>query len=132
MVIISIIYVIGIRTWFAVCESTGDMVMSCHWAGEVMKAFSIVFLVTSAVHLCLPDSKIKLGMDITFLYMVAAAVFIPGGMIGLCQSMDMACRKGTQVWTIILCALLLVMIIADIILYASGISREKHHRKADA
>lgn len=131
MLILSIVYIIGIRSWFAECPVMTDMIMSCHWAGEVLKALSILFAVISVIHIVIPDAKLKAGMDIPFIGISFVAIFIPGGIINLCQSADMACQSAAKPWTIIFCAALLVIAIADLIFYASKSSGDKHHRKAD-
>ena len=64
---VSIIFLIGIRVWFPVCEPSGESYMSCHWAGESLGAVSIVIAVLSVVHIFIPDAKIKTGMDIAAL-----------------------------------------------------------------
>ena len=129
MLIVSIILLAGSRTWFSVCPVMSEMIMACHWAGEVLKAVSIFLAAASVVHILIHDQKIKLGMDIPFLGICLMTAFVPGGIINLCQSEDMACRQSTKPWTIILCAAFTVIILADVILYASRISREKHQRK---
>ena len=131
MVIISIIYVIGIRTWFAVCESTGDMVMSCHWAEAVLKVMSILFAVISICHIFIPDQRIKIGIDLPFFCICVLTAFVPGSVISLCMNAEMDCRQSMKLWTVILCIALMAVILGDLILYCSQIRGEKHHRKAD-
>ena len=132
MLILSVVYTIGIRSWFAVCPVMDEKTMSCHWAGEVLKVMSILFLVLAVAHLLIPDMKIKLGMDIPFACISLMAVFIPGKIISLCMSPDMNCRMFTQTWTIVFCAVLTVVALADIILYGTRAARAKHERKADS
>ena len=132
MLLAACVYMVGIRTWFAVCPVMSETVMSCHWAGEVLKALSIVLLVADVIHIICPDHKIKLGMDIPLLGICIVMIIIPGNVINICQMADMSCRHNTQPWTIIIGCLMAVFTIADMILCASSISRKKHERKADA
>ena len=129
LIVVSAVFFIGIRSFFAVCPVGGEMIMSCHWAGETLKALSIVLLVLSVIHLFVPDKKIKLGMDIPMCAISLLAVFVPGTVINLCQNADMACRSAAQLWTVILCIILTLAALADIILYASSLSKDKHSRK---
>lgn len=129
MAAVSIAFLIGIRTWFAVCPVMSEMIMSCHWAGESLKALSVVMAVTAVVHIFIYDEKIKLGMDIPFLCICILSAFIPGGIINLCQSAEMACRSLTRPWSIIICAVMIIIIAVDMIFYGSRISHAKHQRK---
>jgi len=129
ILVVSIVFVIGIRSWFSVCPVNNEMIMSCHWAGEMLKVLSILFVVMAVVHLIAADPKMKLGMDIPLLGVCLLTAFIPGGIISVCQNAEMACRQAAQTWTVILCAALLICILADIIFYASYLSRQKHQRK---
>ena len=131
MLVISIVYLIGIRAWFAVCPVMSEMIMACHWAGEMLKAMSILLLVIVIVHIVIWDPKVKLGVDIPLIGIGILDIFIPGGIINLCQSTDMACQSAAKPWTIVFSAALLVVTVIDVILYASRISGDKHHRKAD-
>lgn len=129
MLALSVVYMIGIRSWFAVCPVMGETVMACHWAGEVLGVLSILFVVLAIAHILIPDPKIKLGVDIPFACISLVAVFVPGNIISLCMSPEMKCRAATQLWTIVFCVVLVLLILADLILYASRISGAKHQRK---
>ena len=128
-IILSLLFVIGIRTWFAVCPVTGDTPMTCHWAGEMLKILSILILVLSVTHTVIPDEKIKVGMDAALACTCAVTAFVPGGIIGLCKSADMACRKTTYLWTVGICVLLVITFAVDIYFCITNLSREKHRRK---
>ena len=129
MIVLSALYFAGIRTWFAVCEPMGDSFMSCHWAGEVLKASSVVLLVISVIHLIISDGKIKIGTDISLLCFYVLIFCIPGKIISLCKMEEMSCRKDTQLWTVILMIVLLLAAVGDIIFYLADDSKEKHKRK---
>lgn len=130
--IVSVIFVIGIRTWFSVCPVMSEMTMSCHWAGEMLKAVSIVLLVISVIHIIIPDEKVKIGMDAASACFLIMSVFIPGTVIHICQDAQMRCRSIAQPWSVIISIVLLIACAADMIIYASAVSRAKHQRKDNA
>ena len=129
LLVISVLFLIGINSWFSVCPANEDMIMSCHWAGEMLKVMGLLILVVAVIHLIIADTKIKLGMDIPLICICLVTAFIPGGIINICQNTEMVCRQSTQTWTIILSIVLLVITLVDIIFYVSYLSRQKHQRK---
>lgn len=131
-VLISVLFLIGIRSWFDVCPVMSEMTMSCHWAGEVLKAVSIVLLVISLIHVFIPDEKIKIGIDMASLCILVMTIFIPGTVIGLCGDAGMRCRSTAQPWTIIISAVLIIVCVIDMIIYATALSGLKHQRKDNA
>ena len=130
--VLSLVFLIGVRSWFRVCPVMSDMVMSCHWAGEVLKALSIVMLVISLIHIFIPDEKMKMGMDIPFLCVLIMTIFIPGGVISLCQKAEMQCRSVSQPWSVVIMIVLIIVSVIDLIIYASAISKSRHQRKDQA
>ena len=127
-VAIAIVYMIGIRGWFKVCEPMGDSFMSCHWAGEALKAISVLMLVLGLVHVFLPDAKLKLGMDIAFVGVLVLTLIIPGNVINLCKMEDMKCRSLTQTWNMILCIIWIIIVLADALVCLANANKEKHQR----
>ncbi len=130
LLILSGAYCIGIRYLFPVCTVSGDKMMNCHWAGEVLSAVSILLTVLSAVHLFIPDEKIKAGMDITAAGIAVLSMLIPGNIIPLCKSSEMMCRNGTSIWTMIIMIMLCLIAAADLFIYLQSASGQKHKRKA--
>lgn len=125
---VGLCYLFGIIFWFPVCESM-EMVMSCHWAGEVLKGLSVLLLVMAVVHLFMPDEKIKLGIDLS---LDAAAIFtmlVPGHIISLCKNSEMACRSHTALWTTVFMLLMVAVTVADTVVYLRQLSGKKHQRK---
>ena len=127
--ICSILYFIGIRYLFPVCRPSGDMVMNCHWAGEVLSALSVLFAVLSVVHLLIPDEKIKSGMDISYAGIAVLSLMIPGNIIPLCKSSDMMCRNGTSMWTMIFMIIFCLIAAFDAFIWLQSQSGKKHKRK---
>lgn len=128
LTVLSVLFMIGIRFWFPVCEVNGESIMPCHWAGEVMKAVSILILVLSILHIIIPNYEIKLGMDISLAGLFILAVNIPGNIISLCKNADMACQKAMRPAALIFFIVMTIIVFSDIIFYLSLRSNEKHRR----
>ena len=128
LLVCSALYCIGIKYWFPVCKASGDMIMSCHWAGEALFALAVLLCVLSAAHTFIPDEKIKSGIDISLAGIAVFAMLIPGNIISLCKSSDMICRNGTSMWTSVFMILLIIIAAADIFIYLQSLSGGKHKR----
>ena len=120
---------IGARTWFAPCDHLTESggYMACHWAGEALKAASLLALCLAAAHL-VPSGGVKAGLDIALIGLGALTACLPGGVISLCMNADMTCRAVTRPWALILGAALALLSAADIILAASRASNARHAR----
>lgn len=129
MILISVCYLLGIHKWFSVCPVMGESVMACHWAGEVLKAIALLVLIISVVHTCLPDEKIKIGVDIALVGLYIMTIFVPGRIVHICSDSMMHCRKATQPWTIVFCIVLLLVALADIVFYCSKLAKDRHTRE---
>ena len=126
--VLSALFLIGIYCWFPVCEVSGEKIMACHWAGEIMKAVCILFSALGAVHIFLPDGMAKLGMDTALIGVSVFALMVPGNIIRLCANAGMSCRKYTQPWVIVFCIAMILFALADMVYYLSAWSKEKHKR----
>ena len=129
ILIVSVLFWAGIRSWFPVCAAMGDSVMSCHWAGESLKAVSWLALCLGLVHVFVPDGKIKAGMDIAAAGIQIYALMIPGGIISICGMSDMKCHT-TQKWVLVFSLVLLVLAVIDAFLYLARESAASHKRPA--
>ena len=125
---LSILFMIGIRAWFPVCEVTGENIMPCHWAGEMLKALSVLFLVLCILHIIIPGSEVKIGIDVSLAGLFILALNIPGNIIRICAHADMACRSLARPMTALFCILMTILAFLDIIFYLSLRSNEKHKR----
>ena len=123
----ALLYLIGIRGWFPVCEVT-DTVMACHWAGETLKGISILYFILTLIHIVMPSEQMKLGMDAALIGLSLLTVFIPGHIINICGMPGMACRRTTSPWTVAFSVIWILLILADILVCCNQISKKKHQR----
>lgn len=125
----SVIFAIGIRYWFPVCMSMGDGYMNCHWAGEILKAMSILIAALSLIHVFIPDIRVKTGMNIALAGIWIMIPFIPGKIIPICGNDMMRCRQGTSTGSLLFAILFIILLAVDIVIGSSALSSEKHKRK---
>ena len=127
---LSVLFFVGARTWFQVCDKMTDSgaYMTCHWAGEALKAGTLLVMCLCAVHALLPRSM-KMGLDCALMGLGVLLMRLPGGVIALCGHTDMACRAHTQPWTLVMALLLILMSALHICLSLSAISRARHARR---
>ena len=126
--VVSVLFLIGLYFWFPVCDAMGDKIMSCHWAGEVMKGVCMLFAALCTLHIFMPDGMVKTGMDTAMIGLSVLAVCVPGNIISLCGNSDMSCRKYTQPWVVVFCIAMILFALADIVFYLSARSKDKHKR----
>jgi len=126
---LAVLYVIGIFIWFPVCEVTGETPMRCHWAGEVLKAGGVVITVMAVLHIVIFDEKVKAGTDFGMIGIFILMLLIPGKIIPLCMSTEMACRSHTEPWTTAFMIAMIVIAAADMLYYWHKVSNDKHKRK---
>lgn len=127
----SVLFLIGINFWFPVCEPLESGFMTCHWAGEVLGALSVVFVIISAAHLAIGDGNVKMGMSIAAIGFYTFAFCVPGRIIPLCKMPEMDCRAHTQLMTAVFMVVFMLISIADIIFWTSKTADEKHKRKGE-
>ena len=124
----SILYLIGIRICFPVCKVTGDMIMSCHWAGETLKALSVLITGLAVIHILLRNYNMKVGIDISLIGIYILTLNVPGRIISLCVKEGMTCRAKTMTMTIVFCVVLILLAAVDIFLCLSKEADTKHRR----
>ena len=128
LLISPVLFGIGIKNWFPVCGMKEDMVMSCHWAGEVLFALSVLLVIISLIHMVIPDERIKAGIDISGAGIAVLSMMIPGNIIFLCKNSEMQCRANTSLWTIIFMVIICVIFCVDAFIYLQMQSGKKHSR----
>ena len=122
-----IVYFIGIRIWFPVCEVSGETIMACHWAGQMLKAMSVLLFVLAGLRVVIPDLCVGIGLDLGIGIASVLTLRIPGGVINICIMDGMRCAV-TKTWTLIFGADFVVLVLADLILCCSERNKVKHSR----
>ena len=128
LLLAAVLYAVGIRYWFPVCMSM-EKVMSCHWAGEVLKAMSVLMIGLALISIFLPDAWGKIGVNISAAGISVLMMLIPGRVISICSNEAMKCRQGTSVGTLIFTLIFILIAIVDMVICASMLASEKHKRK---
>lgn len=116
MLFVSAFLCIGINSFFKTCGPKADgSWMTCHWAGQALKAFSLVLFIISLMHFCISEPKIKQGISVAVIPVALFSAIIPGGYIKLCMAQTMRCHSITRPAVIVLSVLLIISAVIDII-----------------
>lgn len=117
LLVLSIVFLIGIRTFFAPCGPKDDgSWMTCHWAGQAITGIAAVLLVISVIHLLVKESKVKQGLAIAMIPMALFSAILPGNMIGLCMMNTMRCHSVMHPATIVMSVLMIAAAVLDLIM----------------
>ena len=117
LLVLSIVFLIGIRTFFAPCGPKDDgSWMTCHWAGQAITGIASVLLVISVIHMFVKDAKVKQGLAIAMIPMALFSAILPGNMIGLCMMNTMRCHSVMHPATIVMSVLMIAAAVLDLIM----------------
>ena len=117
LLIISLIYIIGIRSFFAPCGPKDDgTYMSCHWAGQAVFAFSILLGILAILHLILKGAQIKTGISVSMICTAAMTAVIPNHLISMCMMNTMRCHAVMTPGIYVLSALTIAVSVIDILI----------------
>ena len=124
------LFAVGLRLWFPVCGGMAGstVAMSCHWAGEALKAVSVLLAALCVIHLLTPDGKMKAGMDVALAGLAVLTMLLPGNVIHICAGAEMACRAKTLPSALAFGAVLLLLAQADLFWYLTRGAAAKHRR----
>ena len=117
LLVLSAVFLIGIRTFFAPCGPKDDgSWMTCHWAGQAITGIAAVLLVISVIHMFVKDAKVKQGLAIAMIPTALFSVILPGNMIGLCMMNTMRCHSVMHPATIVMSVLMIAAAVLDLIM----------------
>lgn len=124
LLIVSVLFLVGIRTAFAPCKPTEDgSWMTCHWAGQAVTGVAAVLLVLAILHLLLPGPGEKLGVAAAMIPVSLLAAFLPGKLINLCMMGTMRCHGVTRPAVLVFSLMLAVLSLADLLLQRKKVSQ---------
>lgn len=112
---VSILFTIGILTFFAPCGPKEDGTwMLCHWAGRAVAGLSVVITVIALAHLFVKN-QVKAGLDIAAIPVALLTAILPGNLINLCMMKTMKCHAVTHPATVIFSVLVIAAVVVDLI-----------------
>jgi hypothetical protein len=130
LLIVTVLYAVGIRVWFPVCDKMTSMgtYMTCHWVGEILKVLSIVLIVLAVFHIVIPSYGFKAGIDVAVLLLFAVIYKLPGGIVNLCKMDTMNCVAHTKPSTVIYAIIGVLIAVFDLAVIVIFANKEKHKR----
>ncbi len=112
---VSIVYLVGIRTFLAPCGPKDDgSWMVCHWAGQAVTGLAAVLVVLAALRLLLPGPAYRMGVSASMIPVALLGALLPGKLIGLCMMDTMRCHAVTRPGAVVFSVLLAVLSLADL------------------
>ena len=115
LLVINLIFLIGIRTFFEPCKLKDTGVwMSCHWAGQAITGMVVVMFIISILHLFLKNQKTKLGLSLSILPISVLTAVTPGLPIDLCGLDSMRCNSIMRPAVMIFSFLMIAIAVIDI------------------
>ena len=116
LVIISAVYLVGIRTLFSPCGIKEDGTwMTCHWAGQAVTGIAALLLVISLVRFLFPDAGVRMGLSAAMIPTAVLGALMPGVLIGLCMMDNMRCHSVMRPFTVIMSVLEILAAVLDMI-----------------
>ena len=116
LLILSVLIVIGSRTFLAPCVHEDGSFGSCHWAGQTLLGLGCVTGVLAVLLLCV--KRARLGISLSLLPVCILGILTPGTLIDLCHMSSMRCRMVMQPAMIILFSAVLLSALAGALLSA--------------
>ena len=116
MLVLSVIFLTGIRTFFAPCGPKDDgSWMTCHWAGQAITGIAAVLFVISVIHLFVKDARIKQGLSLAMIPVALLSAVLPGNLIGLCMMDTVRCHSVMRTASVVLSVLVIAAAVFDVI-----------------
>ena len=116
LLILSILIVIGSRTFLAPCVHEDGSFGSCHWAGQMLFGLGCVTGILSVLLLCV--KRFRAGIYLSMLPVCVLGILTPGTLIDLCHMSVMRCRMVMQPAMIILFSAALLCALIGAVIHA--------------
>ncbi len=100
ILILSLVIVIGSRTFLSPCVHEDGSFGACHWAGQTLLGLGAVLGILAL--LCLLVKPSRAGIYLSALPVCALGILTPGTLISLCHMSTMRCRMVMQPAMVIL------------------------------
>lgn len=110
---------VGSFTFLNTCGPKDDgSFMTCHYAGNVIKALSLVILIQAVLAL-INFKNTRAGLNISNLLVSVVCLLVPGHLVATCMMNDMRCnlytKPGVTVICIIIAAVTLISSVMNLI-----------------
>ena len=114
--VFGLILCLGSKLIFTACEVGEDMIMSCHWAEQMMAALGCL-IALEGLAMTIFGEKARFGGSIATLLTAILAFVTPGGLINLCKMADMHCNMMLRPFAIVMSVLIAIVSVVNIVLY---------------
>ena len=116
-VIAGLLIAIGPKTFFAVCNSDGEMTMKCFYVAQTELAIGIAIAVLGIVLALLKDNVAQITASIALALNGIITILIPDVLIGVCKNAHMHCNAFTRPALNILGAVVIILAVVGAVLF---------------
>ncbi len=116
LLILSVVIILGSRTFLSPCVHEDGSFGPCHWAGQMLLGLGCVLGILAALALCV--KRARPGVYLSVLPVCALGILTPGTLMDLCRMSTMRCRMVMQPAMILLFSAALLCALAGVILNA--------------
>ncbi len=119
---LSLLLVIGIKSFLHACVHEDGSFGTCHWAGEAIFGVGVVLAALSALSLLLSGDRAGLGVAAATMPAALLGFMLPGGLIPLCMMETMHCNAVMKPGVRLICAAVFIL---SGISFLTGVRRGK-------
>ena len=113
--VLALILISAVLTFAAPCPPKEDgSFMLCHWAAQVVALMGGLIAVLALLRLILSRSRLAPGLSLAVALTSLCSALVPNLVIPLCMVTDMRCHALTRPFTLVLCALLVLIALLDV------------------
>jgi len=113
LLVLSLVMIIGSRSFLSPCVHEDGSFAPCHWAGQTLLGLGCVLGVLGALALCV--KRARLGIFLSALPVCVLGILTPGTLIDLCRMSTMRCRVAMQPAMILLFSAALLCALCGVI-----------------
>lgn len=118
--ILGLLLAIGPWYIFKVCGST----MKCYWAGRAELGIGILLIVLGILNVAVASVQVRLGLNLTLIFVGIEAALIPTWLIGVCGMPKMSCHA-VAAPSILLISILVSLLAIGNVFYLSSLGRKR-------
>lgn len=123
---------------FPVCTNMIELIngktlfMRCHWTAMVELLIGMLIIFDGILIILFGRHETRIALSIMLFLLGVYALLIPTAVIGMCETVTMPCRVGTEPALIVVSVIIMVIGIGNVISEFSAIKSEHPHKERSA
>jgi hypothetical protein len=118
---------------FPVCKGTIELMndktifMKCHWTAMTELLIGALIVIDGILIIAFRQYEVRIALNIMLAFLGLAVLFVPTVIIGMCETVSMACRVGTEPALTVISIIIMVSGISNMFLRKSCNKPEQPH-----